>query len=137
MHLWVDAQNNKYKCTEDFSDPSGLIRHRSLRHGFEAGDYEEKIKVPTLVGTKFPNSKYANRNKRKANHDNDGDEASKPRARRRTRAKATPAGPSSAQKQKTKKSKSATSAPKRSARSTPSSAARPACASTCAKAWSA
>ena len=112
VHLWVDANDNKFKCTEDFSDPSGLIRHRSLRHGFEAGDDEEKITVPTLVGTKFPNSKYANRNKRKANNDDDGDEVAKPRARRQKRAKATPAGPSSAPKPRTKKSKSTPSAPK-------------------------
>ena len=64
------------------------------------------------MGTKFPNSKYANRNKRKANDYNDGDEVAKPRARRRTRATATPAGPSSAPKPRTKKSKSTPSAPK-------------------------
>ncbi|KAM5543935.1 hypothetical protein V8D89_002552 [Ganoderma adspersum] len=119
LHLWVDANGNKSKCNEDFSDPSGLIRHRSLRHGFEAGDDEEKVAVPTLVGTKFPNSKYARRDKRKASDDDNSHEVAKPRARRPKRAKATPAGPSSAAepsrrapKPRTKKSKSTTSAPK-------------------------
>lgn len=107
-HLWVDAQDNKSQCGKDFSDPSGLIRHRSLRHGFEAGDDEEKVKVPTLVGTKFPNSRYAKGNKRKV-HD---DGVAKPPARRQKRAKATPAASSSAPRSRTKKSKSTPSAPK-------------------------
>ena len=104
-HLWVDAQDNKSQCGKDFSDPSGLIRHRSLRHGFEAGDDEEKVKVPTLVGTKFPNSRYAKGNKRKV-HD---DGVAKPPARRQKRAKATPAASSSAPRSRTRKSKSTTS----------------------------
>ncbi|PIL27021.1 transcription factor [Ganoderma sinense ZZ0214-1] len=89
-HSWVAADGTVYECDHEASDPSGLIRHRSLNHGFEAGDDEKKIEKPTPEGMTFPESKYAKgNNKRKA--DEDDEESAKDPARRAKRSKTTPA----------------------------------------------
>ena len=104
-HLWVDADGDVSACSNDYSDASGLIRHRSLHHGFEAGDDVGKIQIPTLKGTTFPNSKYARGNKRKA----DGDDLLSVPVHRPKRTKRTPAPSSS--RRSSKKSTSKKSAP--------------------------
>ncbi len=95
------------ECTHSYSDGSGLIRHRSLKHGFEPRDDPEKIKEPTLVGEKFPNSKYARGTKRKTNSCDD-DLATLPahRPKRAKRSKPTPVA--SSRRSTTKKSKKST-----------------------------
>ncbi|KAM5543928.1 hypothetical protein V8D89_002545 [Ganoderma adspersum] len=67
-HFWADASGNLYACAHTYSDPSNLIRHRSIMHGFEAGDDEAEIRVPTLVGTVYPGSTYAHTRKNSARH---------------------------------------------------------------------
>ncbi|KAM5543911.1 hypothetical protein V8D89_002528 [Ganoderma adspersum] len=62
-HLWVDAGGTEFECGETFADPSGLISHRSRKHGFDHGDNPAKVLEPTPVGTKFPDSKYAHKSK--------------------------------------------------------------------------
>ncbi|PIL27057.1 hypothetical protein GSI_10196 [Ganoderma sinense ZZ0214-1] len=57
-HLWRGADGKVFKCDHEASNPSSLIRHRSLKHGFDAGDDEKKVETPTPVGMTFRNSKY-------------------------------------------------------------------------------
>ena len=106
-HSWVDADGKVSACEHNYSDGSGLIRHRSLHHGFEAGDDVAKIQIPTLKGTKFPDSKYARGNKRKA----EGDDLLSVPAHRSKRAKRTPAPSSSRRSSKKAASMSTKPAP--------------------------
>ncbi|PIL27140.1 transcription factor [Ganoderma sinense ZZ0214-1] len=66
-HRWIDADGKKYKCEQTFSDPSSLIRHRSVQHGFDAGDDKETVDDPTPVWMEFPDSKYFRRQKHAPN----------------------------------------------------------------------
>ncbi|KAI1792295.1 hypothetical protein LXA43DRAFT_352498 [Ganoderma leucocontextum] len=91
-HFWVDANGNISACDHTYSDQSGLIRHRSAKHGFEPGHDEALIKEATPVGKKFPNSKYVRGSKRQAN----GDDMARLPTHRPKRSKPTPTSSCSA-----------------------------------------
>nr|VWO95000.1 N/A [Ganoderma boninense] len=94
-HSYVSADGTVYPCDHLASDPSGLVRHRSTSHGWDAGDDPAKITVPTPEGATFPNSKYYRGDNKKRKVDERDGESAKGRTRSQKRSKTMPASSSS------------------------------------------